>query len=119
MHCYWDARSAFQKARLARGAGAGSTPDVEEVRQVVAESLTGVADRFPEVEARVELVHGMADECLIDASPAMDMVVVGTHRRRTLANLAYGSVSFAVLEHAGGVVAVVPDPVDHRQPQSA
>jgi nucleotide-binding universal stress UspA family protein len=96
-----------------------SAPDVEDVRLIVAESLTGLVEKFPDVDVRVELVHGMADDCLIEASRTMDLVVVGAHRRRTLANLAYGSVAFAVLEHAGGVVAVVPDPVDRHGPKSA
>lgn len=119
MHCYWDARSALLAARHVRGAGAVSAPDVEDVRLIVAESLTEFAEKFPDVDVRVELVHGMADDCLIEASRTMDLVVVGAHRRRTLANLAYGSVAFAVLEHAGGVVAVVPDPVERNRPQSA
>lgn len=119
MHCYWDARSALLAARHVRGAAAVSAPDVEDVRLIVAESLTGLAEKFPDVDVRVELVHGMADDCLIEASRTMDLVVVGAHRRRTLANLASGSVAFAVLEHAGGVVAVVPDPVERHGPKSA
>jgi nucleotide-binding universal stress UspA family protein len=119
MHCYWDARSAFQAARLARGGAAVPAPDVEEVRMLVAESMAGLAAKFPEVDVRVELVHGWADDCLIDASRTMDLVVVGAHRRRALSNLVYGSVAFSVLEHASSVVALVPDPVDEQRPEPA
>jgi nucleotide-binding universal stress UspA family protein len=118
MHCYWDARSAFQAARARRG-DASPGPDVEEVRLLVAESLAELADRFPEVDVRVELVHGWADDCLIEASKTMDLMVVGTHRRRALGTIVYGSVAFSVLEHAGCVVAVVPDPVEDARPEPA
>jgi len=118
MHCYWDARSAFQSARVRRG-DAAPGPDVEEVRLLVAESLAELADRFPEVDVRVELVHGWADDCLIEGSKKMDLVVVGTHRRRALEAIVYGSVAFSVLEHAGCVVAVVPGPVDESRPEPA
>jgi nucleotide-binding universal stress UspA family protein len=124
MHCYWDARSAFrgpralQSARVRRS-DAPPGPEVEEVRLLVAESLAELADRFPEVDVRVELVHGWADDCLIDASKTMDLIVVGTHRRRALGAIVYGSVAFSVLEHASCVVAVVPDPVDESRPETA
>lgn len=118
MHCYWDARSAVHAAR-ARRADVVAAPGVEEVRLLVAESLAQLADRFPEVDVRVEVVHGWADDCLIDASRTRDLVVVGTHRRRPLGTLVYGSVAFSVLEHASCVVAVVPDPAGDQRPESA
>ena len=118
MHCYWDARNAFEAARMARG-GVVSTLDIEEVRELVSASLVDLAEKFPDVDVRLELVHGWADDCLVDASRTMDLVVVGAHRRRPLSTLVFGSVAFSVLEHAGCIVALVPDPLHDQRPEPA
>lgn len=95
MHCFWDAR-----------------PDVtdEEVKLSVAESVVGLAEKFPEVSASTELVRAMADDALVRASEHMDLVVVGAHHGGALSALVYGSVASSVLEHATCPVAVVPVP---------
>lgn len=98
MHCFWDARP-----------GTDEEPVASDVRLELAESIAGFAEKFPEVQARTELVRGMADERLVRASQLMDLVVVGAHHGGTLTTLLYGSIANAVLEHATCPVAIVPE----------
>lgn len=98
MHCFWDARPATE-----------GEPVAGDVRLVLAESLAGLGEKFPDVQARTELVRGMADERLVRASQRMDLVVVGAHHGGTLTTLLYGSIANAVLEHATCPVAIVPE----------
>lgn len=99
MHCFWDARPGIEEE-----------PVASDVRLVLAESLAGLGEKFPDVQARTELVRGMADERLVRASQRMDLVVVGAHHGGTLTTLLYGSIANAVLEHATCPVAIVPEP---------
>ena len=86
----------------------GPWPDLSAERALVSESLAGMADTYPEVSVEVEMVDGFADHRLIAASGAHDLVVVGHQRIGHLKGLIHDSVSTAVLEHATGIVAVVP-----------
>lgn len=99
MHCFGDTR-----------VGTDEEPAASDVRLVLAESLAGLGEKFPDVQARTELVRGMADERLVRASQRMDLVVVGAHHGGTLTTLLYGSIANAVLEHATCPVAIVPEP---------
>jgi nucleotide-binding universal stress UspA family protein len=101
MHCFWDARPGTEEEPVASDAGL-----------VLAESLAGLGEKFPEVRARTELVRGSADERLVRASQRMDLVVVGAHHGGALTTLLYGSIANAVLEHATCPVAIVPEPED-------
>ncbi len=104
MHCFWDARSAAAGSGLV---GAGGV-DLEDERRVLAESVSGMGEKFPEVHVTTELARGMADDCLIRAGQRMDMVVVGSHLKHPTSGALYGSVAAAVVEHASCIVAVVP-----------
>ncbi|HEY0903710.1 MAG TPA: universal stress protein [Marmoricola sp.] len=101
MHCFWDARP-----------GTEEEPVASDVRLELAESIAGLGEKFPDVQARTEIVRGMADERLVRASQRMDLVVVGAHHGGTLTTLLYGSIANAVLEHATCPVAIVPEPTD-------
>lgn len=79
----------------------------EELR-LLAESVAGMGEKFPEVRVRTELAHGPADACLVRAAQRMDLVVVGAHQGSPLAYLTRGSVAASVVEHARCAVAVVP-----------
>ena len=106
MHCFWDAVGATAGSRV--------VPDDEEgfddQRLLLAESVSGMTEKFPDVSVRTELARGLADDCLVRASAQMDMVVVGFHPAGRVSGLVYGSVASTVLEHAGCIVAVVPEP---------
>lgn len=88
----------------------GSRPDAtkDDVRLPISEPLSGLAETYPEVRARVEIVPGPPDEELVAVSRRMDLVVVGTRHRGRLSTVLNGSVSQSVVEHAECPVAVVP-----------
>jgi nucleotide-binding universal stress UspA family protein len=93
LHCAWEWRP-------------NETP--EETRLRAVEPLSGLAERFPDVRARVEVVHGDPADLLIEESKRMDLVVVGAHHGTRFAALLHGSVAESVVEHAVSPVVVVP-----------
>jgi nucleotide-binding universal stress UspA family protein len=78
-----------------------------EEEGLLAESVAGFADRYPEVPVRRRLVRGSAAGALVEESKAAQLVVVGARGRGSAAGLLLGSVSHAVLHHAHCPVAVV------------
>ncbi|MFC4149697.1 universal stress protein [Micromonospora mangrovi] len=78
-----------------------------EEDRIVAESLTGLADRYPQVPVTRETRHGRPVSVLTEASRGAQLVVVGNQGRRELSGLLLGSVSQGVLHHADCPVAVV------------
>lgn len=93
LHCTWEPRSA----------GAEDDP-----RLPISEPLSGLAETYPDVRARIEIVPGAPAEELVAASRRMDLVVVGAHHGGRLSAVLSGSVSQSVVEHAECPVAVVP-----------
>jgi nucleotide-binding universal stress UspA family protein len=92
--------------------GASRSDGVEdEVRLTVAETLSGLGEKFPDVRARIELAGGSADEAIVRASERMDLVVLGAHHGSALAAVLSRSVATAVVEHATCPVAIVPTAV--------
>ncbi|MGE0170332.1 universal stress protein [Nocardioides sp.] len=86
LHCYWE----------------------DHERALVAESIAGMAEKFPDVNVEVRLAQGFADQHLVNASQNYELVVVGHHPITPLSDLIFGSVAPTVVEHAHGAVAVVP-----------
>ncbi len=82
----------------------------DEERRVLAESLAGLAERWPDVTVRPTTGRGKAARLLTDASRKAQLLVVGGHGRGGLAGLLLGSVSHSVLHHADCPVAVVRAP---------
>ena len=114
MHCFWDARPISPVDEAVGGTAA----DLEDQRLLVAESVSGMTEKFPDVHVHTELARGLADDCLVRGSGRMEMVVVGFHPAGKVSGLVYGSVASTVLEHASCVVAVVPEPVPEPAPGS-
>lgn len=118
------ARVAFEEARL-RDIGltvlhtwVGSLPeataglpgdDALEVRarMVVNDAIAPWASRYPEVDVRKVVVKESASRALIAASSGAEMVVVGCRGRGGFTSLLLGSVSHALLHHAGCPVLIV------------
>lgn len=73
----------------------------------VGEAVAGLAEKFPDVRARTQVVHEDPAVALARESQRMDLVVLGAHHGGPL----HGSVTNAVVEHAACPVAVVPLPV--------
>jgi nucleotide-binding universal stress UspA family protein len=78
-----------------------------EARRVLSESLAGLAERYPDVAVRAELVRGQPGHCLAVRSATAQLVVVGARGRGGFAGLVLGSVSQSVLYHAASPVLVV------------
>lgn len=104
LHSYWDATA------LVEGIPQGNAAEeqLEEQRLLLAESVAGMAEKFPEVRAQTEVVPGPAGDCLVDAAQRMELVVVGAHYGGRLSRFTRGSVAAAVVEHSPCTVAVVP-----------
>ncbi|MFR9775407.1 universal stress protein [Micromonospora sp. MS34] len=81
-----------------------------EEERVLAESVAGFAERYPDVSVQHRLVRGSAAGALVEESKAAQLVVVGAHGRGALAGLLLGSVSHAVLHHAHSPVVIVRHP---------
>jgi nucleotide-binding universal stress UspA family protein len=79
---------------------------VEEGR-VLAESVAGLRERYPDVPVRREVVEGPARRVLADRSYDAQLVVVGDRGHGGFAGLLLGSVSQHLIYHAGCPVAVV------------
>ncbi|MFY1671445.1 universal stress protein [Plantactinospora sp. WMMB334] len=77
----------------------------EEV--VLAQSIAGWRERYPEVSVIRRLRHGRPGSVLIEESAEAGLLVVGSRGRGGFTGLLLGSVSHAALHHAACPVAVV------------
>ncbi|WP_454197346.1 universal stress protein [Nocardia sp. Marseille-Q1738] len=69
----------------------------ESAQAVLAESLAGWADRYPDVAVRRILTADRPARSLLDQSANAQLVVVGTHGRGGFASMVLGSTSNALL----------------------
>jgi len=104
VHVFWD----MARVQAEDHDVSDDEPGLEDLRALLAESVAGMAEKFPDVQATARLVRGFRDRQLIRASAGMDLVVVGSRQRGFVADFVYGSVSPAVVEYAACDVAVVP-----------
>ncbi|SCL26820.1 universal stress protein [Micromonospora inyonensis] len=81
-----------------------------EEERLLAESLAGLADRYPQVPVTGQVVHAKPGAALTEASRRAQLLVVGARGRGELTGLLLGSVSQAVLHHSDCPVAVVRGP---------
>ena len=85
-----------------------------EEQALVAESLAGWQEKYPEVAVRRHSVRGLPVEALIRQSEQACLVVVGTRGRGGFGGLLLGSVSQGVMHRAQCPVAIVHGP---KEPQ--
>ncbi|MEU4678684.1 universal stress protein [Micromonospora sp. NPDC023737] len=81
-----------------------------EEERVLAKSLAGFADRYPELPVTRQAVRARPGKALTEASRTAQLVVVGGQGRGEFTGLLLGSVSQSVLHHADCPVAVVRGP---------
>lgn len=74
---------------------------------LLAEALAGWAGRYPDVEVTRSVVHDEPVSALLRHGDGAQLLVVGSRGRGDLSGLLLGSVSRALLQRAGGPVAVV------------
>lgn len=105
MHSVYDAVTAVAGAL-------GPVPDdtgVPELRMLIAESVAGLREKYPDVHVTTRLERGLVEECMVAGPRPWDLIVVGRHPVRALRS----STSTAVLERAHTAVAVVPEAAPH------
>lgn len=79
----------------------------EEERLVLAESMAGWSEKFPDVTVEQQVVRGHPVGALVQSAATASYLVVGARGRGPLRSLLLGSVSHGVLHHADGPVVVV------------
>ena len=88
------------------GPGHSEVPAEESSR--LESAVAAWREKFPEVEARWEVMHAHPGRVLAGASARADLVVLGRHGPGEPHGLGVGSVTHAVLGHAHGPVISVP-----------
>lgn len=115
VHCVWDVVAAVAGERNvsleAADLGVGDDP-----HRLLAESVAGFAEKYPDVPVTLRVTHGLVDDVIGGRTAAWDLVVVGRHPMDTIGRLVKGSIATAVVERAHTAVAVVPEPADSLQP---
>lgn len=105
LHCFWDIAGEIAYGRMVRPDESG----VEDLRMLLSESVAGLSERFPDVQVDLTLARGLVDVVLAERLAPYDLVVVGRHHPSVTSRLLNTTVTQAVLEHARGTVAVVPE----------
>jgi nucleotide-binding universal stress UspA family protein len=78
--------------------------EMEAHRRLTAELISGMSERFPDVEVHTEVAHGHPQEFLTRLGDRGRLLVVGSHEGGHMSR----ALATAVVEHAHGTVAVVP-----------
>ena len=104
LHCVWEALSAPGGWRAAGPDDAFWDP----ARIRVAELLTDLRDKFPDVVVNRGIFAGHVDQCVADMSRAHELTVIGRHAHTLLERVCSFSLTTAIVEHACGPVLIVP-----------
>ncbi|HEU5036605.1 MAG TPA: universal stress protein [Nocardioides sp.] len=86
----------------------GPPADDPEEARYLAEVVAGLREVWPDVPAQTVIGRGDPSAGILDAGRRMNLVVLGAHEGRSLADLLLGSVVSPVVERADCPVAVVP-----------
>jgi nucleotide-binding universal stress UspA family protein len=103
-HFVYDTRSELIGTPMAGDRAETS----EEHKRLLAESLAGLREDFPDVHVSVQTQRALPARGLASLSQQADLTVLGRHQRGTVARLLTGSVSGSVLQHGHGPIAIVP-----------
>ena len=103
VHCFWDAVSAV-------------VDDGDELHALLAESVAGMREKYPDVQVDLRLARGLVDECLAGKEPTDELLVVGRPPASAWERFVHTSSALAVLERARTTVAVVPELLEERNP---
>lgn len=85
----------------------GGEPEDEELAQVLAESLAGWQEKYPDVTVQRVVVRDQPRHQLLEWSRKAQLVVVGSRGRGGFKGLVLGSTSQALIQHATCPVMVV------------
>ena len=105
VHAWWW---EYVEGILAESPWAGNWEEIRSGEEVVvAESIAGWREKYPDVEVAIHILRGHPVELLVEESAGADLLVVGSRGRGGFAGLLLGSVSHGVLHHAMCPVAIV------------
>jgi nucleotide-binding universal stress UspA family protein len=105
MHCVWDVAASTTTPHVAQP----GEPGVEEARLLLAESVAGMTEKYPDVHVSVVVGRGLPEQCLGAVAEQMDLLVVGRRHVGVASRVFFGDVAGHLVEHARTVVALVPD----------
>ncbi|MDQ6525300.1 universal stress protein [Nocardioides sp. LHD-245] len=111
VHVVWDVVAAVAGLRNVRVDDLDLGPE-DEAHLLLAESVAGFGEKYPDVRVTLRVTHGLVDDVLGSRTAAWELVVVGRHPLDTVGRLVTGSIATAVVERARTTVAVVPEPSD-------
>jgi len=106
LHATWDLREEMTAVVDLRTYAEKVNLD-EAQERLVAETVAGLCDKYPDVQVTETYLRGEPVRRLVEASRTASLVVVGTRGRRLLKSNLLGSVSRGVVERAACPVAVV------------
>ena len=109
MHCFWDVAAATRGPGAVPDEATGAPDDLADLRLLLAESVAGLAEKYPDVAVTPQLARGLVDQCLGDGVPDAGLVVVGRASSSGWSRFLHASCALAVLERAHTNVAVVPE----------
>jgi nucleotide-binding universal stress UspA family protein len=109
MHASFDPYLPDDTAREALASGAAASYGL-----LLAESVSGLSETYPDVHVMRRLGRGLVDEQLTRNLHPWDVVVVGRHQPRRRLGTVGATVATSVLERFRGVVAVVPEATEVR-----
>lgn len=110
VHVYWDVAAVVAGMR---GTAVDASAE-DDLRVLLAESVAGLAEKYPDVKVDLRLAHGLIDEVLTNLGDEWGLVVVGRQPLDVSERLVSGSIATAVVERARSTVIVVPEAPPNR-----
>ena len=106
LHSFHDVVAAVNGAQLV----SATEEFLEAERLLLAESVAGFSEKFPDVPVELLLARGFAHECLGAQSERWHLIVVGRHPTDSVSRMVSSTVATAVVERAHTTVVAVPVP---------
>jgi nucleotide-binding universal stress UspA family protein len=103
MHALWLVPESLAERPLA------TVDDTGGLGVMLAESVAGLREKYPDVTVLFELRRGLPDDCLVRATPDDALLVVGRPVHDLVTKVLEGQTALSVVERSRGVVAVVPE----------
>ncbi|MEQ6900523.1 universal stress protein [Nocardioides sp. YIM 152588] len=104
LHAFGVVATAVKEPHLVTG----DSPELEEERLLLAETVSGMGEKYPDVSVRYDMARGLPADSIVRMSKGMELVVVGAHQGGVASEMLIGSVAASVVEHARTTVAIVP-----------
>lgn len=104
LHCIAGPISTVAPAHLV----VTDEPGVEAARLILAESVAGFREKFPEVHTELHVARGLPADCLATASSLHNLVVVGRTDLDRYSKRLGVEVAASVVERSPSYIAVVP-----------